>query len=131
MVVTVVRRLIDGGLSPADVAVITPYSAQVKLLQQLLAQEARDLSGLEVKTVDGFQGRERQCVVFSAVRANPRGGVGFLADQRRLNVALTRAKRGLVVVGNASTLQRDRVWRAWLEWAAPFCVEEHVLQSRD
>lgn len=125
MVVAVLCRLLDAGLAPECVAVITPYSAQVKLLQQLLSQDAR--GQVEVKSVDGFQGREKEVVVFSAVRASTRGGVGFLADTRRLNVALTRAKRGLVVVGSASTLQRDRVWRAWLQWAEFATVDEALL----
>ncbi|GBF93852.1 hypothetical protein Rsub_06851 [Raphidocelis subcapitata] len=78
---------------------------------------ASRLSGLEIRTVDGFQGREKEVVVFSAVRSSPAGGVGFLSDARRLNVALTRARRGLVVVGDARTLRRDGTWAAWLAWA--------------
>lgn len=122
MVVTVVRRLLAAGLAPEDVAVITPYAAQVKLLKQLLSDD-----GVEVKSVDGFQGREKEAVVFSAVRANARGGVGFLSDKRRLNVALTRAKRGLVVVGNAATLRRDPTWADFLLWSAVFKVHPDLL----
>jgi superfamily I DNA and/or RNA helicase len=94
-----VQALLAAGLSPEQVAVITPYSAQVKLLRDLLP-----VPGLEIDSVDGFQGREKEAVIFSMVRSNPEGDVGFLADVRRTNVALTRARRKLIVIGDSATL---------------------------
>jgi superfamily I DNA and/or RNA helicase len=95
-----VRQLVAAGVRPEDVAVIAPYAAQVRRLRALLA----DVPGLEIDSVDGFQGREKEAVVLSLVRSNMEGEVGFLADLRRTNVALTRARRGLIVIGDSATL---------------------------
>src|SRR5205085_10519094 len=94
-----VRALLDAGVAANDVAVIAPYAAQVRLLRDRLA-----VPGLEVDSVDGFQGREKEVVVLSLVRSNIDGEIGFLADVRRTNVALTRARRKLLVVGDSATL---------------------------
>ena len=94
-----VRALLEAGVRPEDLAVIAPYGAQVRRLREEL-----DVPGLEVDSIDGFQGREKEAVVLSLVRSNAIGEVGFLADVRRMNVALTRARRKLVVVGDSATL---------------------------
>ncbi len=100
VVLTMVDSLLAAGVSAADIAIIAPYAAQVRYLRDRLNHQPE----LEVDTVDGFQGREKEAVLVSLVRANREGELGFLADTRRINVALTRARRKLVVVGDSATL---------------------------
>lgn len=111
-----VRRLLGRGLEPSDLAVITPYDAQARALRTLLA-DLCGASGLEVGTVDGFQGREKEAVIVDLVRSNEAGELGFLRDVRRMNVALTRARRFLLVVGDSATLGRHPFYAAFLEAA--------------
>jgi ATP-dependent RNA/DNA helicase IGHMBP2 len=94
-----VRSLLDAGVAAEAIAVIAPYAAQVRLLREKLP-----IPGLEIDSVDGFQGREKEAVVLSMVRSNTEGDVGFLSDIRRMNVALTRARRKLLVIGDSATL---------------------------
>lgn len=68
-----------------------------------------------VRTVDSWQGREKEIMIFSAVRCNHRGSIGFLENERRTNVALTRAMHGMIIVGNARTLASDPKWKLLLE----------------
>jgi ATP-dependent RNA/DNA helicase IGHMBP2 len=110
-----VERVLALGVAPAEVAVIAPYDGQVRRLRALLS--ARVEQGLEVDTVDGFQGREKEAVVVSLTRANQAGEVGFLADVRRMNVALTRARKKLVVVGDGATVARHPFYEAFLRHA--------------
>ncbi|NLS93229.1 MAG: AAA family ATPase [Planctomycetaceae bacterium] len=106
-----VRQLLEAGLAAADIAVIAPYAAQVRLLRQQLSGEE-----LEIDSVDGFQGREKEAVIISLVRSNPRGEIGFLGDVRRMNVAMTRARRKLVVIGDSATLAAHPFYSRMLEY---------------
>ncbi|KAI0267266.1 P-loop containing nucleoside triphosphate hydrolase protein [Gloeopeniophorella convolvens] len=112
-----VETLVEAGVSQSQIAIITPYQAQVTLLSSLL----RPVHGLdlEIGTVDGMQGREKEAVIISLVRSNDQREVGFLKEKRRLNVAMTRARRHLCVVGDSSTVQHGgkylKDWLTWLE----------------
>ena len=112
----VVKILMDfvekGNLHISDIGIVTPYSGQVRAIRDMIPE---NLQSVEVRTVDGYQGREKEVIIFSSVRSNKEGNVGFLSDSRRLNVALTRSRRGLIVVGNPDTLRHDENWNAWIE----------------
>lgn len=108
-----VQRLLARGLAPDALGVITPYDAQVRTLRGLLREACE--RGLEISSVDGFQGREKEAIVVDLVRSNDAGELGFLRDVRRMNVALTRAKRFLVVVGDSATLAADAYFRAFMD----------------
>src|SRR4029078_4009080 len=94
-----------------DVAVIAPYAAQVRWLRERASDPA-----VEIDTVDGFQGREKEALVISLVRSTREGEIGFLADTRRMNVALTRARRKLIVVGDSATLAGHVFYHKLLEY---------------
>jgi len=106
---------------PLSVAVLSPYNGQVLEINRLLARDCPELLqgkyDVSVETIDSFQGREADLIILTTVRSNDKGTLGFVKDARRMNVAITRAKRGLVVVGNAKTLQYDeKVWGQWLKY---------------
>lgn len=102
-----------------DIGIISPYKAQVQYLRAKIRSNAalrpfRSL--LTVNTVDGFQGQERDVIFISLVRANEKGEIGFLRDLRRMNVAITRAKMKLVILGDAPTLKRHTFYKRLLEY---------------
>lgn len=107
----IVRKLLEIGLKAEHIGVITPYDDQVDVLRRKLGK----IDGLEIKSVDGYQGREKEVIVISFVRSNDRGEIGFLKDLRRLNVAITRAKRKLIMVGDSKTLSNNGVYRRLIE----------------
>lgn len=109
-----VRRLLTRGIEPANVGVITPYDAQKRLLRSLL-RDLVDL-GLEVGSIDGFQGREKEAIVLDLVRSNAETDIGFLHDTRRMNVALTRARSFLLVIGDSATIGAHPYYGSFLDY---------------
>ena len=90
---------------------IAPYAAQVRWLRQQCPFRA-----IEIDTVDGFQGREKEAILITLVRSNSNSEIGFLADTRRMNVALTRAKRKLIVIGDSATLATNEFYANMIEY---------------
>jgi senataxin len=120
-----IRTIQKASLPMVKIALITPYKAQVnKMKDELASMIKRDeinmrelLQTVEINTIDGFQGREVDVVFFSCVRTNDQGYIGFVSDDRRLNVGLTRAKKCLIIVGNGSSyaLERNASWSALVQ----------------
>ena len=102
-----VTCLVSAGVAPRDIGVITPYWAQVSLIRSLLWGQDT-LRRVEVRTVDGFQGKEKEVIILSMVRSNDNNDVGFLSESRRINVSVTRARRCCVIVGDSHTLSHDQ-----------------------
>jgi regulator of nonsense transcripts 1 len=110
----IITMLGRAGVSPTKIGVITPYAGQRFYLKQFLVT-AGELSPefyphVQIASVDGFQGGERDYIILSCVRCNRGSVIGFLRDPRRLNVAITRARMGLMIVGCAAVLARNRLW---------------------
>ncbi len=101
-----------------DFGIISPYKSQVQLLRRLIKQDKelkQLLPYITVNTVDGFQGQERDVILISMVRGNDEGRIGFLGDLRRMNVAITRARMKLIILGDTSTLSKTRFYRKLIE----------------
>ncbi|GMH39425.1 hypothetical protein BSKO_07323 [Bryopsis sp. KO-2023] len=119
-------------VTESGIGIISPYTGQVRAITDALKRanipitfgDGDDVEfgyqprrGVEIKSVDGYQGREKEVIILSTVRSNPSGEIGFLTDYRRLNVAVTRAKRGLVIVGDPTTLgKKNALWKSWLQF---------------
>ena len=110
----VVTRFLKGGVTPEQIGIITPYEGQRAYIVQLMQRQGtlrkQLYAEIEVASVDAFQGREKDFIVLSCVRSNEGKSIGFLADPRRLNVALTRSRYGLVVMGNPKILCKTMLW---------------------
>lgn len=102
------------GILPQEysVGIISPYRAQVELLKELWTSDEI----LKISTIDGFQGQERDLIIISLVRSNPKSEIGFLSDYRRMNVALTRARKKLVVIGDSATIGNDKFYNQFIQF---------------
>ena len=102
-----VKELIQSGVNNDQIGIITPYNAQKYKLMNLLCQ-----NNIRIESVDGFQGMEKDYIIITAVRSNFKGQLGFVSDEKRLNVALTRPRKGLILIGNHRCLiKRASIWR--------------------
>ena len=111
-----------------DVGVISPYRAQVQYLRRLIKKREffkpyRHL--ITVNTVDGFQGQERDVILISLVRANDDGQIGFLKDLRRMNVAITRARMKLIILGDVPTMTRHPFYKKLWEYVCAVDNEDN------
>jgi regulator of nonsense transcripts 1 len=116
----VVSELMRGGVSPSDIAIITPYEGQRVFISELFQFKGsisrEDLSEVEIANIDAFQGREKNYVVICMVRSNEDHRLGFSSDYRRINMAMTRARYGLVIIGSMQTLVEVPIWKSLLEY---------------
>lgn len=123
----IATKFLKSGIKPEQIGIITPYEGQRAYLVQYMQYQG-SLHGklyqeIEVASVDAFQGREKDIIIMSCVRSNEHQGIGFLNDPRRLNVALTRAKYGIIIAGNPKVLSKQPLWNHLLS----FYKEQKVL----
>lgn len=109
IVILITDCFLNMKILPEEIGIITPYDDQVDLIKKMICNKK-----IKVNTVDGFQGREKEIIILSLVRSNKKGEVGFLMDERRLNVSLTRAKSKLVIIGDFSTLSNNPLYKSLL-----------------
>ncbi len=127
LAVKIARMLVSIGVRSEDIGIITPYDDQVDLIRLL----CRD--SFEVNTVDGYQGREKEVVIISFVRSNRNGELGFLTDLRRLNTAITRARRKLICIGDSETLSSNETYSRFIEYVkreGRFVVVDEEVSER-
>ncbi|KAL8014957.1 putative RNA helicase UPF1, UPF2-interacting domain, DNA2/NAM7 helicase, AAA [Plasmopara halstedii] len=114
----IVTTFLKAGVLPSQIGVITPYEGQrayvVSYMQRNGPMRSQLYKDVEVASVDSFQGREKDLIILSCVRSNENQGIGFLSDERRLNVALTRAKYGVIILGNPRVLAKQSLWNKLL-----------------
>ena len=113
--IQIVDDYLNLGFNQKDIGIISPYGDQVGYL--------KNKADVDVKTVDGFQGKEKEIIIISTVRSNKWGNIGFLSDLRRLNVAITRAKKKLIIIGNIETLNHNPTYNRLID----YCKKQDVI----
>ncbi|WP_299250963.1 AAA domain-containing protein [uncultured Cytophaga sp.] len=103
-----------------SIGIISPYKLQVQYIRDQLKEKHINTSTIQVQTVDGFQGQEKDIIIISLVRSNDKQEIGFLKDLRRMNVAITRARKKLIVIGDSSTLSSSKFYTSFQEY-----IEQH------
>ncbi len=108
---------IKAGVKPNEIAIITPYRAQVETIRRLIKKSGEIIiyDGIEIDTVDAFQGREKDLIIISSVRANHENKLGFLSDKRRLNVSISRAKKKLILLGSEKLLRTNPLYHSLIK----------------
>jgi regulator of nonsense transcripts 1 len=120
LVIDALGILLYNGVTIDRIGVIAPYSGQSKYIAGYLEQQlgANEIAKLKIASVDRFQGSEKDFIILTCVRSNDSGSIGFMEDAKRVNVSLTRARIGLIIVGDAATLMRaNERWRSFIRFA--------------
>ena len=113
------EKLIEAGVNPKDIGIITLYNAQkFRLIEKFQkSKNNEDIKNIKISSVDGFQGMEKKYIIISTVRSNNCGNIGFSKNEKRLNVALTRGKKGVIILGNCACLsKRPSIWRKFISF---------------
>ena len=119
----IVKKILETeNLTHLSTALISPYAGQVAAAKELFSKELR------ISTIDSFQGQEKENIILSLVRSNDDGEIGFLKDYRRMNVAITRAKEKLFVIGDSATIGADNFYNAFLTYAEKYGVYRTVWE---
>lgn len=139
----IVTKFFKSGVVPSQIGVVTPYEGQRSYIvnyMQFNGSLKKDLyKEIEVASVDAFQGREKDYIILSCVRSNEHQGIGFLNDPRRLDVALTRAKYGVVILGNPKVLSKVSIRELLagrrhsykIHLASPLALSFNALQGKE
>jgi superfamily I DNA and/or RNA helicase len=106
-----VNELLEGGAVPESIGIIAPYRSQAEHIADSIGS-----IGIEISTVDSFQGREKDCIIISLTRSNADQKIGFLSEERRLNVAMTRARFKLIIIGDSTTITSYPIFKAMIEY---------------